>query len=1033
MRGGARLPLSAGQKRLWLERLVDPSRAIGDLTLTFDAGPGADARALDEAVRRVVGRHDALRAHLDDHEPAQTLGECRARWTIDASGVMTMIVPRETCDDASLAVLRAELSEVWGPASAGPAPAEAGAYTGPRTYAEAIAAEQRAAEGDVWAPRLPPPTVLPPDSHGGDGLSVRRFDTPRDTAALLAAFAVLVQRYSGEDDIVIGIPARFGDAVGCFTNLLPLRIGDASRESVRAGMDEVQRHAAIPFDRLLDAVRPPRAPGRHPLFEIVFSVSDQEPTAPARFDVELTVTPTGACLVYRPERYSGAWAEALLENYERLLGQDDDARAADPAMPPQALAADLVAVHAPGEAMDVLAKRGVAIWIDPAWPEARQRMARETVPASVPGVASLVAGGDGLPRVELFAAQHLDLLLHWEREHLSLDAGDRVAVLGEELLPAQLAALAAGAALSSVLDAETTILHITPAAARAHIARLLAPLPLPRLRWTLFSGEPLTDGLVERWRRGFPNPGRILNLYAASCAYEVADPPLPGVQPIGFPLPGVDVRVVAANGRVCGVSEIGEIAVRGRRTGDVGRRRADGALEIRGRVDRQVTIAGARVQPAEVERALLALPFVSAATVTAPAGVDGERRLVAHVMSTEGVAIIAAALAEQLPPAMIPASIVLADDTPAEEPIDAVAPRDPVELQLARLWEELLEVPSVGVRDDFFALGGDSLVAVRMLARVRDEFGHSLDPSVLLPDATIEHLARLLRQHPAASTPLVTIQRGAREPALFCVHPSGGSVLCYVDLARSMGAGRPVYGLKGPDPRRDTPPPSEASAMAAEYVAALRASQPRGPYALAGYSFGGLIAFEMGQQFRRAGEEVALVALLDTRFPREYGPGDRNPVVDLGEALERHDLDRDEADDHELWRELMEVASRYIPPRRGRGFAAVQEFCRLYRLIPAGDELGYQDLRRFLRNLRANFRTMRGYSPAPAGGRVVLFAADRTLAGEESDHLRNAALWRGVAPRLEVRTFRANHFNLLAPPAVDAVAAGLAALMAVIG
>lgn len=366
---------------------------------------------------------------------------------------------------------------------------------------------------------------------------------------------------------------------------------------------------------------------------------------------------------------------------------------------------------------------------------------------------------------------------------------------------------------------------------------------------------------------------------------------------------------------------------------------------------------------------------------------------------------------------------------PLETAAAFTPPRDPVELRLARLWEELLEVDRVGIHDDFFELGGDSLLAVHMLARVRQDLGRSLDATSLLPDATIERLARVIGSGRDEDGPLVTIQGGTTPRALFCVHPSGGSILCYVDLARLLGKEQRVFGLKGPDPRSDVPPPNDAAVMAARYVSAVRAAQPHGPFVLAGYSFGGLIAFEMA---RLLAGECARLVLLDTRYPRVYAPADRNPVVDLGEVLERHDLDRDsvgEDEEHALWSDLMDVAARHLHGTRRRGYAAVQEFCRTYRLLPVAGDLGYADLRRFLRNLRANFRTMRGWVPAPCDVPVTLLAATEMIDGRSSDYARNEELWRAVAPRLQVRHVNASHFSLLAPPAVEGVAATVRELL----
>ncbi|HUR80961.1 MAG TPA: alpha/beta fold hydrolase [Thermoanaerobaculia bacterium] len=533
-------------------------------------------------------------------------------------------------------------------------------------------------------------------------------------------------------------------------------------------------------------------------------------------------------------------------------------------------------------------------------------------------------------------------------------------------------------------------LTLTAHEARRRIARALRPKPLSGVSAVVFTGEPVTDGLIARWRNFFPSDAPLFTTYLDACAYRIADPPLPGTQPIGRPLTGVDVRVVAANGEDCAMGEIGALVIRGEKTGDLARVRDDGNIELCGRTDRRAWIGGELVDLEAIERE-------RGQAVVVETGIDGEPR------------------------------VRVAKPAPERS---FVTPRDPVELQLARIWETLLEREGIGVTDDFFALGADSIMAVDLLARVQSEFGVALEPSALLPDATIEHLARLLRHHARTrdASPLVTIQRGNGRP-LVCIHPSGGSILCYVELARLLGSDRAVVGLKGPDPRSSDAPLQHAPEMAARYIDALRAAHPHGPYLLAGYSFGGLIAYEMAQQL---GDEASHVALLDTRFPRAYGPEDRNPVVDLGEVLERHDLDSpqvEEAHEHALWRELIELTGRYIPQEKRR-LSSVQEFCRLYRLMPAADDVGYHDLRRFLRNLRANFRTMRHYVPAPANTRVTLFAATRTVEDRESDHLRNASLWSGVAPGLDVHRIEATHFNLLTPPSVQTLAASLRELLA---
>lgn len=994
-----RLPLTAAQTRLWLEQRVDRTRAADRLTLAWEIQGDVDTRALRHAIEIVASRHDALRVSLDPGEPFQLVGESRLESSIEDHR-LTLRLPRECCDERSLALLGEELSEAY----AGRALPPAAPYR-----IEVLSYDESSI--DAWCP----PTRIAPEfvSEDFDSAAVEVRPLPAelrgDRARLLAAFRTLVRRHSGDERIVIGVPPPLDAATpfGCFEPLLPMSSDDA----------RLQDHATIPFGRLLEILRPERVAGQHPLFEITFAPAGQRALrlgearltpialAPprARFDLELRVGES-AVLTYRSAFWPRAWAREFLEQYETALRQTPTGTAGRGAWPGLRHASRL--------------RRG---FLQRAFPEVG---AAENEPAE--GRHEGTVG-----RADWPSLRHAGRVSAVENEPAENHEGGSVSQhrrLGRALVPE---------------DA----LVITPHEARIRIARALRPVPLPDVRAIVFSGEPATDALVTRWRSLFPSDAPIFTMYENACAYEVATPPLRGPQPIGRPLPGVDVRVVGRDGEECAVGEIGALVIRGASTGDRARIRSDGAIELRGRTDRAVWIGGALVDPDVVERAI-------GTSVVVEDGVDGERRLVAYVADSSDV------VARELP------SLVIRTKTPAGATF--VAPRDPIELQLARMWEQVLsrepidvsdrgpigavdrgpvgitdreligvskrEPMSViarepiGVSDDFFACGGDSLLAVEMLARVARELGVALEPTALLPDATIEHLAHVIRHaRPAESGPLITIQRGTRGRPLICVHPSGGSILCYVDLARLLGRDHPVLGLKGPDPRSNDAPPQQAHDIAARYVEAVRRTP--GPYVLAGYSFGGLIAYEMAQQL---GDDAALVVLLDTRFPRAYGPEDRNPVVDLGELLERFDLesaDISESHEHALFRDLTDLAARYIGKRR-RGLSSIQEFCRLYRLMPAADDVSYHDLRRFLRNLRANLRTLRHYTPLPGRTPIVLFTATRTVDDRESDHARNTSLWQTVAPDLEIQRIDAHHFNILAPPSVEIVAERLKELLA---
>jgi thioesterase domain-containing protein/acyl carrier protein len=198
-----------------------------------------------------------------------------------------------------------------------------------------------------------------------------------------------------------------------------------------------------------------------------------------------------------------------------------------------------------------------------------------------------------------------------------------------------------------------------------------------------------------------------------------------------------------------------------------------------------------------------------------------------------------------------------------------VAPRNPIELRLVAVWEKVFNLHPIGVEDNFFDLGGHSILALKLMAQVQKEFGQSLPLSTLTEAGDIAHLAEVLSRHGVAETktPIVPIQPKGSKPPIFCVHPLGGHVLRFYDLARKLGPDQPFYGIQGRDVADIGDDYESIEDMAEAYVKALRKTQPVGPYQLGGYSFGSFVAFEMAQQLVQSGEEVALLFLLDTYAP----------------------------------------------------------------------------------------------------------------------------------------------------------------------
>lgn len=201
------------------------------------------------------------------------------------------------------------------------------------------------------------------------------------------------------------------------------------------------------------------------------------------------------------------------------------------------------------------------------------------------------------------------------------------------------------------------------------------------------------------------------------------------------------------------------------------------------------------------------------------------------------------------------------------------APTTQVERQLADIWSEVLELPRVGIDDDYFDLGGTSLNAVRLFDRIAGEFGRSLPLNTLLRYPTIDGLAAALepsdRSEPETRPSLVPIQTTGDRIPIVCIHGGGGEVLIYRDLAKHLGPDQPVYGLEPVGLDGQTAPLDSIPAMAARYIRELRAVQPHGPYRVVGYCFGGSVGLEMARQLEDVGEEVDSLVVIDGGLPLE--------------------------------------------------------------------------------------------------------------------------------------------------------------------
>ncbi|PYV69596.1 MAG: amino acid adenylation protein [Acidobacteria bacterium] len=490
-------------------------------------------------------------------------------------------------------------------------------------------------------------------------------------------------------------------------------------------------------------------------------------------------------------------------------------------------------------------------------------------------------------------------------------------------------------------------------------------------------------------------------------------------------------------------------------TGDLARYLPDGTIAFLGRMDQQVKIRGYRIELGEIESVLATHPSVHHTVVKAREDTPGDRRLVAYIVPTRDqrpmTHILREFLKAQLPDYMIPSAFVVLDAMPltpngkmdhkqlppptrensAIEP-EFVAPRDRLETELVHIWESILGIKPIGITDNIFDLGVNSLIAAQLFARIEKTLGKDLPPAPLFQAPTVESLATLLRQNTTRSrrTSLVAIQPQGSKTPLFCVHGGAGTVLLFHSLARQLVPDRPVYGLQSQGLYGRDFPHTDVEKMAAHYVEEMRTVQPHGPYLLSGWCFGGLVAFEMAQQLHRMGEWVDLLAMLNAPSTPDYQPLNTDPgpvILPLAVRLQKH------------WRELTSLPGaeriKYVSQKlrggliwRRQGLRRRVIFLTFRATVPIRHLVYrfYVQRRRplpdFLRNscfLYINARAERCYQHHEYPGSTVVF---RDQGPYPDPYLGWGRFVRGQIEAYEIPVSVRDHRGLMQEPAVAILA-----------
>jgi aspartate racemase len=571
-------------------------------------------------------------------------------------------------------------------------------------------------------------------------------------------------------------------------------------------------------------------------------------------------------------------------------------------------------------------------------------------------------------------------------------------------------------------------------------------LSLPQsLRMVIVGGEKASLAALTSWRKLAGSRVRWVNTYGptetsvivSSFEPKISDE-IPSVLPIGRPIANTKIYILGKNLQPLPIGIAGDLYVSGPglargyhnrpeitaekfvadpfqpgkrmyKTGDLARYLASGEIEFAGRTDDQVKIRGYRVELEEIEAVLGSHAGVHEVVVTARENEAGEKTLVAYLVPSREQVPTASELRiylkQKLPHYMVPSAFVLLEAMPKTpngktdkrnlpapkaadfaEPQEYVAPTDELQRQLARIWETVLDKKPVGIRDNFFELGGHSLLAARLMHRIEQQIGERLPLASLLQAPTIEQLSGLLRhdQYSDSWSMMVPIQPQGTKPPFFCVHGVGGNVVGFRDLARHVGDDQPFYAIQpqGLDGKRECL--TSIPQMAERYIQEIRRVQPDGPYRIGGYSFGGLVAYEMAQMLEAQGIEVSLLALFDTY------PG--------------------------------KMQSRAAALKNLAGLPLKEQIGFLWKkgtfvLMTLRKRLELQFLPRALRNVRqACAKAAADYDVQPYPGRVTLFRVREKSVGSLNDPY--AIWWQVAAGGVDLREISGDHLSLLKEPQV---------------
>ncbi len=608
--------------------------------------------------------------------------------------------------------------------------------------------------------------------------------------------------------------------------------------------------------------------------------------------------------------------------------------------------------------------------------------------------------------------------------------------------------LLSGTGLSAMLTEN----KITNATLPPSLLAVLKPEDFPNLKNVVSAGEACPKEIAEKWAEGrhFVNGYGPTENTVCSTTFTVREPVSGKTVPIGQPIDNVKAYILDAHlqelpaGLPGGLYLSGPGLARGYlnrpdltaekfipnpfsteagerlyRSGDLARRLWNGELEFLGREDQQLKIRGFRVEPGEIESVLLRQNGIKNAVVDAV-----QEKLAAWIIVSEpqnfNMETLRSALSAELPEYMIPSSIQVLDKIPltpngkvnyralpepsfdeAAAKAEFIIPRTTLEGRLADIWKDILGTKKIGVRDNFFELGGHSLLAMRLLTSIEKQLDKDINLVSFFQDPTIAHMAKMIEDEAEFETgaSLIRLRKGDERQALYFVHPSGGAVHHYRELAQTLETDRAVFGIQaqGLDGKMELHKTIED--MASAYIETIREKQPQGPYLLASWSLGSIIVHEMARQLEQMGQKTALLIQLD-----------QTPFI-------THDTPKDTAEMlANMFKRYFKVDQAYLRTlSEDEQFKVIIKKAKKHKAIPRFIRLA--DFKRYILVNETQIQAWLQYTAKPYSDTIVLFRSEENRNAAEAD-----LGWKKITAGVDIVDVPGNHITMLQEPHLKQVA-----------